>query len=231
MVSRAPAGEGTQDVVVLPMTKEHRAWWDSTVQPFIDALPKETVRADRGWRWSKIRKVELLAAAFSGKVAGAVSGAESFGELLGQRPEAYTLGLISKTAEFFPVGMLTLCGVFRCEPVDGLTSPCVFLWYMSGAPGAFLELVAGTQSVGLITRLLLDTAVCRSWALGEDGRLLLHADQGGQARLLQWYQKQGMKTVPSEIEKVSRLRENDGRYLYFDGPGAVTFLESNSRYR
>jgi hypothetical protein len=218
-----------QNLAVFRPNSIQRKWWDQAVQPHIDkgyafqrltasalgTAPAPSIRADVGWRW--------------GESLSSIGLCFLVGRALGQRPVFLSLGLIGGDLRIRPIGMLLLAEYFVWK---GDQNPCVFVWFLSDAPGAFFE-SQRIDRVKPLGRMLVDVAVCRSFHLGHSGRILLHADKNGGCELCDWYRNLGMHCISAEeVPSISAARQtNDGRFFYFRPEQAAEFSRGMDQFR
>jgi hypothetical protein len=103
-----------------------------------------------------------------------------------------------------------------------------YLWYLSTAPSSALApfVSSGDDLPKLIGTAGVDVGVCGAYHAGWHGRLGLHADPRGGAELIEFYQRCAMTRLPqtSRLPRgLRRLTGNDGRYLYLNEAGAISF--------
>lgn len=215
------------------MRPSEAQYWDEVIQPHIDRAEQAALtlrrglgtgspippsgefrrRPDAGWKWSR----------------GNVVQSEFVGRAMAQAPEKWVL-LAEGSAGLVPCAAVLLCASYPVPQLDGVVgSPCVFVWYLSTAPDAALELNFGTRRPKPLGLAALDIAIVRARALKRD--LLLHAHPAGEKWLLDWYKKCGMTVVPGTYASVTVARPNDGRYLYFDQDGALGLSKTLDEFR
>ncbi|MFZ5442277.1 MAG: hypothetical protein ACOZQL_19875 [Myxococcota bacterium] len=224
-VGTAPSGH---KVVLAHADETLRRFWDQNIQPHIDRIDSvaeaalfakkqiapddphnealRQLRADARWRWSGANISTQLA-----MILGTSSR---------QDPMRYALCVVLPEG-LVPVGMLLLAERFFWPEQD----PLVFVWYLSTAPDEAL-INFGVKQLRGTGSILIDHAVCRSFFLGFDGRVLLHAAERGGDSLVAWYQGLGFRRVPKEQE-ISTFRTpfNDGRYMHLDSESAAALIE------
>jgi hypothetical protein len=89
----------------------------------------------------------------------------------------------------------------------------VFTWFLTSAPAAALASLSVPEAPSL-GRILIDTALVTSKALGLDGQMWLHAAPGGGARLAHFYGTIcHMPAFPAGMALPGR-RRSDGRHYY-----------------
>jgi len=196
-------------LMVIKMTDYHTRWWDSNVQPACDLDPG---RADRGWNWPRIRLRTGLLSSVARKPA-----------------RSYVLGIPYPPDHIVPCGMLLQV---PCAAFDQANRNGFFIWYLADAPKSFLlQLVAPRLIPKACASILVDIAICDSFAEGFDGRIGLHAAPAGGQRLFSWYQKIGMINLPISKPIPINFRINDGRYFYHDEISAQTASNGLDQYR
>lgn len=217
-VRRAPNKlGGTVEMRVAHMRPAHVWWWQSHVQPMIDADPG---RVDRHWNW-------LLHSAFV-----FLSGLAMI-----RRPVGYVLGM-PRGEQFIPCGMALLLG--RIAALDQHRKRSTGVWYLSTAPRAALTSVPDSpltddEAPRMLGQLTLDVAVTHSFRSRGAGRTALYADTDGGAALLDWYRARGMEVLPADkkIPPGPRrlIKPSDGRYCYFTHEGAIRASAALDEYR
>lgn len=143
--------------------------------------------------------------------------------------DAYALKLVTADRDGFEV----LAGLMLV--VEGVKFPlsndkCLYVWYLAGAPEAYLE----SENVLLMPKVsdvLLHAALVASQKARFGGRMFLHADPSGADGLLKVYDKVGLKRVDSTVNLAISFRKNDGRYFYADKPIAAEIIRRNNRFR
>lgn len=211
-ISYLPVVSGaTIPVTVVESDISHAAAWDRDVQlPWIDG----TDRIDAKWRWCTLYQRCALIEAFA------------------ERHLAY-LRIVTSGAQgqVFTVGQVLLSDGYP-YPRDW-RKPCVFLWWLAGAPsGAAAQ--AGVPVCRGVTEALVDVALQFSYIRGYGGRLCLHASPSGtkaqRAKLMKTYKRVGLKRW-NEGLFVGLLRLNDGRYFFADESLAATLTRKLDGYR
>jgi hypothetical protein len=126
-------------------------------------------------------------------------------------------GIVCSCAELggyaVPAGMLLLIEQYPWPVAGAAVTRSVFTWFLTSAPAeALVSLsVPEPRSLG---RILIDTALVTSKALGLDGQMWLHAAPGGGARLAHFYGTIcHMPAFPVGMA-LPRRRRSDGRYFY-----------------
>jgi len=204
-----PTKRGTLvPISVQPITAALIDWWHTHIQPTIARLD----RADAEWDWYMIDGLWGITA-----------------RGLGQDPQGYAITLPSlrdPAGDPLIVALLYLARRYPYLPNRRLRA--CYLWYLSTAPSSALApyLSSGDDLPKLIGTAGVDVGVCEAYHAGWQGRLGLHADPRGGAELIEFYQRCAMTRLPqtSRLPRGRRrLAGNDGRYLYLDEAGALSF--------
>lgn len=162
-----------------------------------------------------------------------------FGLATAKRPVGYTLGIVAQdTGHFIPCALVLLLG--RDRALDDHARRSTFTWYLTTAPDAALLSIKDYQldEEKLPRRLgtiALDIGVTHSLNHIARGRLSLHSDPGGGARLLAWYQKRGMTVLPEGQRLPSGPRRlfkpSDGHYCYYTVEAAAAASRELDEFR
>ncbi|MNJ30261.1 hypothetical protein D3C77_248580 [compost metagenome] len=215
LLSRASATQvNVVPVAVVPMTQELVTKWHDNVQPLIDAhyqhwaagIPEELVRADKGWNW---HKNFLLLALHNTAYAG---GRRTHGEGL-----AMCIVLRSPDgSEEFPIGMLTTVPKLHSN-IHRQIRHRALTWYLSDAPDEVYRQIFKIPTVQMVARALVDCSIQAALDEGEDGCLVLKADDAGGAKLDKFYRRCGMQNLPKGHPPVTPLfrRSKPERYFHF----------------
>lgn len=152
--------------------------------------------------------------------------------VLGRRVGLFCLDVPSQDGKAVPLGMMMLSEGY--PSLDGGTTPCVYIWYVATVPSAALKtLKAAVDKPGMILEALLDTAIQRSYELGYDGRVGLHADQSGGEELFAKYRDKSRMIALASKVSLSLIRQlksgNDGRYFWTD-PKLAQSLSNSLNY-
>lgn len=195
-IHRLPSDQGTVPVTVAEGDITHAEAWDRDIQkPFIDS----TDRIDAGWSW----RTNYLRC--------------SMAEVALLRHLAF-LRVVTATAtgESFTVGQMLLSDGYPYPP--DRSKPCVFLWYLAGAPSTAATAFKAPKCKAVLASLV-DSALQFSHLRGYGGRLCLHASPQGSAQqkaeLMERYKQTGLKRLGRGIF-IGPFRRNDGRYFYAD---------------
>lgn len=179
-------------VKVVEADLSHAEAWDRDVQlPWISA----TNRIDSKWRWRTLYLRSTLL-----EIA------------LGRHLAYLQLTTPMPNGEVFVLGQVLLADGYPF-PTDR-SKPCVFLWYLSGAPHE-AALAAGIPPVKGLLRALVDSTIQFSYMRGYAGRISLHASPTG--------------TAEQQDELLQRY-ENVGLYLFEQGKWAGWFRRNDQRY-
>ena len=212
-ISYLPGGDGRSrvPVVIAEADITDAEVWDRDVQaPWI----ARTNRIDSDWSWRK----NYLRSALVETAVG--------------RELAYLqLQTSAANANAFTVGQVLLSNGYPYPPDRGL--PCVFLWYLAGAPPDAAT-AAGVPSYKGVLAALVDAAIQFSYIRGYDGRLCLHASPAGtdaqRADLLERYHRIGLKPWNGGWF-AGWFRRNDGRYFFADEALASKLTQRLDAYR
>ena len=187
----------TLPVKVIERGLRHAQHWERVVQPHIR---EQAGRIDAAWNWPVyfLRGIVL--------------------EKLSKRELLY-LQLVAESANgaLFPIGQVLLtCGF----PFLGTNEECVFLWYLASAPAGALRYAGLPGQPSRLLRCLVDIGIQVSYADGQEGRMILHADPSGtpaqREALKRQYLAIGLDLVPDDHLKISTFRRNDDRYFLAD---------------
>lgn len=98
-------------------------------------------------------------------------------------------------------------------PISGVVAQSTFTWFIASAPSESLR-SRGVPDPPSLGRIMVDTALVTSKALGLEGRMWLHAAPAGGAALTQFY---GRICQMDSLLVGSRLpngKISDGRHFY-----------------
>jgi hypothetical protein len=196
------------DVTIRNSTIEDLQWWNKNMQPAIDRYGVQEMRGDVGWNWVVF-------------VGGFLDGNAGLGR---QRMLALTMG-VQTTDGSIPVGLL--CVILHAGYLPAPARRSVYVLYLADAHRKELENWLEPDAIPKpIARALLDTALCESIARRWEGRLGLYASEAGQDKLLEFYTKRHMTSLPQMQRIPKRLIEigetpNDGRFFYYTTPNAL----------
>lgn len=174
--------------------------WDALVQPHIVAARPAAPDAKWGWSWLLRRSI----------------GTE---RALGRNVSLFCLDVAGNNGKAIPLGMVMLSEGY--PSLDGNNDPCVYLWYLAAAPsGALTALGANSMKPSMILEALLDVSIQRSFELGYDGRVGLHAHKsGGDGLFVKYRDRTRMRALSNNVS-ISFARQlvggNDGRYFWVD---------------
>lgn len=181
--------------------KDLKRWQD-------EVMPFEKSQAGK-WNWETFMRREYRIA-----------------KMAGQDPKFIALSIDNK-----PVGMMLVANQFKAQTRFGQRENLTYVWYLQSAPNEYLEKKGIDKSTFdlSIGRVLLDAAVVNSIKSGNDGKTLLHADPEAKGNfLLEYYAKQGFSNIDDKrINRVSSMRDNDGRYFYMNKSSATIFISQN----
>lgn len=207
-VQRAPTHEPSvfHPLRIGPITKAHLTWWDQHVQPRINTLPN---RADRGWRWNRIRML-----CHSAGLAQQVRDFAITTSSLDDSP-SIVLGFVVVATKY----------PFLANPRES----SVFLWHCSTIPPQVLSEYLDPPLPKQLGQIAVDLAVTEAFHQGWQGRTSTHADPRGGTALLQFYQGTcKMRLLPMHVAlpTIGRrlFQDNDGRYCYLNSQNALIFL-------
>lgn len=211
-ITSLPAADGSRiPVKVVEGDLSHAEAWDRDVQgPWI----AKTDRIDAAWKWRRhyLRSVLLEMA-------------------VGRRLAFLRLVTPAADGSAFTIGQVLLADGYPYPP--DRTLPCVFLWYLAGAPAEAAK-AASVKSYKAVLAALVDAAIQFSYIRGYEGRLCLHASPAGSAAqrsdLWNRYKQVGLKPWNGGLF-AGWFRRNDGRYFYADAALAATLSKSLDAYR
>lgn len=198
-ISRLPIKHSTAftDIVVRECGLPEAMTWHAAIQPFVD--PK---RPDARWDWPSLYRTW-----------------HTREKLLGRNVSLFCVELPATDGSSVPCALMLLSEGY--PSLDGNTSDSVFLWYVATAPDVALHKLG--VSFGRPSHLLeslVDTAIQRSYELGYDGRVGLHAAPEGGDWLYTLYRDRVRMTALRSNAALTwgrRLhRGNDGRYFWSD---------------
>ncbi|MTV41301.1 hypothetical protein [Duganella radicis] len=133
-------------------------------------------------------------------------------------PSLFCIEIAGSGGKAVPLAMMMLSEGYPA--LDGGYTPCVYIWYAAAAPGAALKaLGAPPDKLSMILEALLDTAIQRSYELGYDGRVGLHADPSGGEQLFSKYRDKARMTPllgNASLTVARKMKRNDGRYFWTD---------------
>jgi hypothetical protein len=212
-ISYLPGGDGQArvPVVIAEADITDAEVWDRDVQaPWI----AQTSRIDKDWSWRR----NYLRSALVEMAVG--------------RELAYLqLQTSDSNGNVFTVGQVLLSNGYPYPPDRGL--PCVFLWYLAGAPPDAAT-VAGVPAYKGVLAALVDSSIQFSYTRGYGGRLCLHASPAGtdaqRADLLERYRRIGLKGWSGGLV-AGWFRRNDGRYFFADEALASKLTQRLDAYR
>lgn len=172
--------------------------WHTTIQP--DVINAK--RPDAKWNWpNMLTRIGPLE------------------RRLGRDVSLYCLEGPNQSGQAVPLAMMLLCEGYPA--LDGGATDSVFLWFLAATPEATLKKLGVTyRRPALLVEALVDTAIQRSYELGYDGRVGLHAAPEGGDPLYCRY-RDGARMVAlrgaAEISWARRLLgKNDKRYFWSD---------------
>jgi hypothetical protein len=213
------------DIKVQDMRMEDATFWHQYIQPTIRAISPS--RADRMWNWPT-----FLTYLPRGQY------------LAGRRCRALTIHLEASNRAI-PAGMLLLIESYPWwapSPWRRLAFwrtntyvRCSFTWFLSTAPRDTL-IDLGVPEPPSLGRVLIDTALVTSVALGHGGRMWLHASPIGGERLSDFYRTAGLAAIQVG-QRVPHLKNplagvpSDGRHFYADPPIAKRLTEALNTLR
>jgi hypothetical protein len=197
------AKTGWVDIKIDHMRRQDAQFWDTYIQPVIrreaanqTAAGGALGRADHHWRWTPMRMLLPLTQLLQARRCRALS-------ILVQNSEGNAV----------PAGMLLLIEQYPWPVVGAAVTRSVFTWFLTSAPAEALASLSVPEPPSL-GRILIDTALVTSKALGLDGQMWLHAAPGGGDRLAHFYGTIcHMPAFPVGMALPGR-RRSDGRYFY-----------------
>ena len=212
-ISHLSGGDGRSrvPVVIVEADITDAESWDRDVQaPWI----ARTNRIDSNWSWRK----NYLRSALVETAVG--------------RELAYLQVLTpAANGNAFTVGQVLLSNGYPYPPDRDL--PCVFLWYLAGAP-LDAAAAAGVPAYKGVLAALVDAAIQFSYIRGYGGRVCLHASPAGtdaqRTDLLERYRRVGLKPWSGGLF-AGWFRRNDGRYFFADEALAPKLTARLDAYR
>lgn len=172
--------------------------WDKLVQPYVVASRPRAPDAKWNWPWLVWR---------CGKSE----------QVLGRTTSLFCLDVPGNNSKAVPLAMMVLSEGYPA--LDGGLFPCVYIWYVASGPSKALSALGAPGKFGMVLEALLDIAIQRSYELGYDGRVGLHADpSGGELLFSKYRDKARMKPLMHNVSLtlVRKLNANDGRYFWID---------------
>jgi hypothetical protein len=172
--------------------------WQRLIQPHIVASRPSSPDARWNWPWLYFH---------CGKSEHALKRATSL----------FCLDVPSTTGQSVPLAMMLLSEGY--PSLDGGLSPCIYVWYVASAPTAALRALGVPYKFGMVLETLLDIAIQRSYELGYDGKVGLHADpSGGELLFSKYRDKARMQALNknTSLTLLRKLKANDGRYFWTD---------------
>lgn len=200
MLQRLPLKGSTQfiDVEIVQGTIDDAGRWDDKIQPHI---AKKSERVDAKWRWRQLYKTTSM-----------------FEAPLGRQVSLYCLNVPGSDGDSVPLAIMLLSEGY--PSLDGSQPGSVFLWFLASAPNEALQHLGYTHpKPEMIMSALVDIAIQRSYELGYDGRVGLHAAQEGGRHLYCAYRDQVRMAAlrgRAKLTLVRKLRGNDERYFWCD---------------
>lgn len=183
-------------------------WWMDNIQPVI---AQDQNRTDADWDWRAY--YDYLRMAFL-------------------RREPCFFALCMDNNDEVIVLALAMCLADESYPVDkSLRS--LFGWYLTAAPEvALAKYLHPDDMPKLIGRGCLDSALIKSVATGNMGRIWLHADEKGGQELFDIYINWKMINIPRGVRVQRFLKNrNDGRYFYYGAKEADTAMQVFDPFR
>jgi len=190
-------------------------YWDATIQRdiILDGIKAKRLgqpfpRADFYWTWTGIRMLFPLA------------------QLLQKRRcRGLTIFVRDDAGRGVPAGMMLLIEKYPWPVPPAAIAQSTFTWFIAAAPSASLisRGVADPPSLG---RIMLDTALVSSKALGLDGQMWLHAAPSGGEKPIHFYRT--VCHMPS-LPRGAALpggQLSDGRHFYAPVPLARRLIHA-----
>lgn len=138
---------------------------------------------------------------------------------VGRDASLYCVEVPSSGGLAVPLAMMLLSEGY--PSLDGSSRPSVYLWFLAAAPTTALKTLGYTHSrPSLLVEALLDTAIQRSYELGYDGRVGLHAaPEGGHGLYCRYRDGARMTALRGDVQ-LTYLRRlmgaKDDRYFWSD---------------
>jgi hypothetical protein len=210
------AGGPNVSVVVAEADDEDAALWDEQIQ---DPYVRNSGRIDAKWRWQSLFFRSTL-----------------LERMAGRRLAFLQLQTQASNGKVFVVGQVLLAAGYPYPP--DRRKPCVFLWYLAGAPKDAAK-AAGVADYTGVLAALVDCAIQFSFLRGYDGRLCLHVSPKGskaqRRKLMEQYLRVGVEkwVAGGWFARLMAgwFRRNDGRYCYADHALAAKLTAKLDIYR
>lgn len=186
------------DVNIRQGTAHDPVNWHKLVQPHIVASRPHA--PDAKWKWPWL-----------------VTYCEKSEKFRGRAVSLFCLEVPGSAGKAVPAAMLILSEGYPA--LDGCTTPCVYIWYMASAPDKARIALGAPEKLAMVLETLLDIAIQRSYELGYDGRVGLHADASGGELLYSKYRDRARMTALKKQVSLSmgrKLGGNDQRYFWTD---------------
>ncbi len=213
VLSRLPlkGSKSFVDVDIYEGTRVDAEAWDSYVQPHL----RGTKRLDAQWDWPWLFNQSVLIEAARGR-----------------RVSLQCLNIRNNVGASVPLGLMLLSEGY--PSLDGSARESVFLWYLASAPSSALVAMGVTYpKPNLVLHALIDVAIQRSYELGYDGSVGLHAaPEGGDELYCRYRDDVKMSSLGSNarLTLARRLKGgNDGRYFWSD-PKLAQSLSNSLNY-
>lgn len=184
--------------------------WQDHVQPYI----RTANRLDSSWNWPQLFTTTVTLEAARGR-----------------RVSLFCMNVPNATNGSVPLAIMLLSEGYPA--LDGTQDGSVFLWYLASAPSTALQHLGFVYNKpSMVVPALVDTAIQRSYELGYDGRVGLHAAMQGGDTLYCIYRDQTRMTALGGGAKISLVRRltgltgGNGRYFWCDPKMAQTLSNS-----
>jgi hypothetical protein len=212
---RLPVRGGTSfvDIQVHQGTMADARLWHAMVQPHV----RHAGRLDAGWDWPVLYKRSRI-----------------FERTFRRKASLQCIDMANSEGRNVPLAIMLLSEGYPALDHDGRRS--VYLWYLAAAPAGALQAMGFTHPrPAFVLHAIIDAAIQRSYQLGYDGRVGLHALPAGKDELCRKYRDDVRMMSPGDQVRLSlprRLRGGkDGRYFCVDPVRARSLTASLDHLR
>lgn len=197
------------------MTAADALYWDRTIQADIVAdgiremmAGRPMPRADLYWTWTGLRVLFPLAQ-----------------RLNRRRCRALSVFVENDLGQGVPAGMVLLIEQYPwLFPLQAPATESTFLWFIASAPRESL-IKRGVEDPPPLGRILIDTALVTSSALGHEGQMWLHAAPAGGARLIGFYVNTCKLRQLGQGAQLPNGIGSDGRHCYASAVLATRLID------
>lgn len=188
-------------IKIVEMTDDHVVWWGEHISRPLRQNPDygpegSRPRADRSWRWRRMRFFLPL-----------------YMKARGHSTSALTILVEGKDGDAIPAALMLLIQHYPFVR-DPEIAKSVFTWFITAAPHELLSPHTRTGATPALGDIMVEAAIALSNSDGNDGRMWLHAAPGGGDALLKFYTACDMERLPAG-HKLPNVwsKMNDGRYF------------------